>query len=441
MAHYNAINESRFSFSHDASYLPVHGLEGIIEKQQVVMRFRNIKGKQVTFHKALNYLYRPLDMEDMYSYKYYSKTEFMNKKQAEKMNIQYFLYTKKHISRETEVVIMRKTDAVPSFPWNWLCSTKSFLTTLLQPIDENSFDHRKKQEYCCRFMILFIPFRTREDLQVDGCYQKGFQKAHKAGKITKEIIEIAENIQTVHNSLASAIPENTLSAETCLVEEGDFETNTDDDDTDNYDALMASMGELFGSMANGDGLKEDSKTFDIKYGKKQNDGTTVPVTVLEDAIEIRQHPENHRISYETDYGAKRYEADKSKLNTLAMQTTISRSQKNEENTETTIINANGTWDSISKWGENEGLDGEQQTAFEILAARYVLSFYEEAISQTSNYETYTAFVENKKKLYQLTRRDPKDKKPLIMFITGPAGAGKCKSRYQKKHSENRISNI
>ena len=440
MAHYNAINESRFLFSHDDSYLPVHGLEGIIEKQQVIMRFRNIKGKQITFHKTLNYLYRPIELNDMYTYEYYSRTEYMNMKQAEKLNIAYFLYTKKHVCRDTEVVIMRKNEAVPSFPWNWLCSTRSFLTDLLKPIDVNSFDHRKKQEYCCRFMILFIPFRTKEDLQVDGCYQKGFQAAHQSGKITKEVIEIAENIQTIHNSLASAIPENTLSAETCLLEEGDFENNNDEDDTDNYDALMASMGELFGSLANGDGLKEDSKTFDIQYGNKQMDGATVPVTALEDAIEIRQHPENPGFSNETEYGHKRHEASKLELNTLAMQRTISRSQINDDNTETTIINANGTWQSISKWGENEGLDGEQQTAFEILAARYVLTFYEEALSQTSH-ETYTAFVENKQKLYQLTRRNPENKKPLIMFITGPAGAGKCKSKYPKRKYENRIPKI
>jgi hypothetical protein len=425
MAHYNAINESRFTYSHEASYLPVHGLEGIIENQQVSMQFRNIKGKQVTFHKALNYLYRPLELAYMYCYKYYSETEYMNMKEAKKLKLVYFLYTEKHISRDTEVVIKRKTHAVPSFPWNWLCSTKSFLTTLLEPIDKNAFDHRKKQEYCCRFMILFIPFRTKEDLQVDGCYQKAFQKAHQNGKITKEIIEIAENIQTVHNSLASGIPENTLSAETCLIEEGDFENNNDDDDTDNYDELMASIGELFGSLANGDGLKEDSKTFDIQYGNKQIEGTTVPVTALEDAIEISQHPENHRISCEREYTAKRHEATKSELNTLAMTTTISRSQINDT-TEKLVINANGTWQSISKWGENEGLDGEQQTAFEILAARYVLSFYEEAISETTP-KTYTAFVDNQKKLYKLTRRNHNNRKPLVMFITGPAGAGKCKS--------------
>jgi hypothetical protein len=45
---------------------------------------------------------------------------------------------------------------------------------------------------------------------------------------------------------------------------------------------------------------------------------------------------------------------------------------------------NGTWQSIWRWGENEGLDGDQHTAFEILAATYVVSFYDEAIVEATN---------------------------------------------------------
>ena len=430
MAHYNAINESRFTYSHESSYLPVHGLEGIIEGQNVIMRFRTKFGKQVGFHKAFNYLYRPPEMAHMHSYKYYSKTKFINMKEARKLSSQSFSYTETHIWRDIEKVIYRTTDAVPSFPWNWLCSTRSFQTSILHPIDKNTFDHRKKQEYCCRFMILFIPFRSKEDLQIDGCYQRGLQKAHADGKITKEMIEIAEHIQTIHNSLASGIPENTLSAETCLVEEGDFENTNNDEETDNYDELMSTMGELFGSLANGGGLKEDSKTLDITFGNRQMEGTTEPKTALEDVIEIRDDRSNFSNRNQTEYADQRFHSTKTELNRLAMQTTISRCQA-DEYTERTIINANGTWQSISKWGGNDGLDGEQQTAFEILAARYVLTFYEEAISESTNSETYTAFIDNKHKLYKLTRGNTDDKEPLCMFITGPAGAGKCKSEYPK----------
>ena len=58
---------------------------------------------------------------------------------------------------------------------------------------------------------------------MDGCYQKGFQKAHREGQITNEMIWIAENIQTIHNSLASGIPKNTLANRANLAEAGVLE--------------------------------------------------------------------------------------------------------------------------------------------------------------------------------------------------------------------------
>jgi pantothenate kinase-related protein Tda10 len=91
-----------------------------------------------------------------------------------------------------------------------------------------------------------------------------------------------------------------------------------------------------------------------------------------------------------------------------------------------IINANGTWQSIQKWGKNEVLDDDQQTAFEILAATYVLMFSDQAIIDTTNSETLNAFNVRVKGLLQLARKSEDIEKPLCMFITGPAGAGKCK---------------
>jgi hypothetical protein len=116
MAHYNAINGSRFKFSFDRSYPPPHGLEGILKGTSVVMTFKNLNGKPVGFHKAFNYLYRPTLMEQMPIYKFYSETKFVNISEAGKAGTGYFEYTKKHISHKSEGVVYRITDAVPTFP-------------------------------------------------------------------------------------------------------------------------------------------------------------------------------------------------------------------------------------------------------------------------------------------------------------------------------------
>ena len=72
------------------------------------------------------------------------------------------------------------------------------------------------------------------------------------------------------------------------------------------------------------------------------------------------------------------------------------------------------------------LDTEQQTAFEILVATYVLTFYEDAKSSEGTHAGQ--FLLRKEELYVLTRQGKYFGKPLRMFVTGPAGARKCKFR-------------
>jgi hypothetical protein len=428
MAHYNAINESRFTFSHQDSYLPVHGLEGIIKDEKIIMRFRYQHGKAVTFHKAHNYLYRPLAMEHMGVYCFYEETEFIKIKKAEDDKTEYFEYTQKHSFRTTEGVVYRKTTAVPSFAWNWLGSTKSFKTSILHPTDEQASDHRQKQDYAFRFMLLFLPFRSKDDFDNDGCYQNDFQKAYREDRITDEMIQIANNIQTIHNSLASDIPPNTLTAKTSDPKAGDSERRTEDDDDEDYDALLANIGDLFASLTNGEGLSEDTNTFDVNFGTKETEETIISDTELQGVIQECDLKDNSDRPQSMVYPVERFVSTTQNLNTLAMHTIITRSEANEDpNTpEKEIVNANGTWQSIAKWGENDGLDNEQQTAFEVLAATFVLSFYDEATVEAVTDQTYNQFVERKNGLSKLARRNMETEEPLCMFITGPAGAGKCK---------------
>ena len=97
MAHCNAINGSRFRYSHDHSYLPVHGLEGILKGTQISMTIRNLDGKQVVSNKAFNYLYRPTGMGEMSLYTFYGETKYIKISEAKKLGIEYFEYTEQHL--------------------------------------------------------------------------------------------------------------------------------------------------------------------------------------------------------------------------------------------------------------------------------------------------------------------------------------------------------
>ena len=94
------MNESRFTFSHNISYLLVYGIEGIINKTNITMQFRKLNGKQVGFNKGMNYLYQPTLMEHMPSFRFYAETEFINMSEAQKMKTLHFYYTKSTFTKK-----------------------------------------------------------------------------------------------------------------------------------------------------------------------------------------------------------------------------------------------------------------------------------------------------------------------------------------------------
>jgi hypothetical protein len=144
-----------------------------------------------------------MEMEETSLYSYYCETKFIKISEAKNLAIEYFEYTEQHLFHRIEAVVCQTTAAVPTFSWNWICSTRCFLMPILNTIDEYASDHHKKEEYAFRFLLLFVPFRSKEDLETDEFYQGALQRAYRKGRISEEMIQIAENIQTLHNSLAS----------------------------------------------------------------------------------------------------------------------------------------------------------------------------------------------------------------------------------------------
>jgi hypothetical protein len=113
MARYLAIFGSRFRFSHNYAFMTVHALEAILKGTSITMQMRNLHGKKVDFHKAFNYLYRPIEMEEMSLYAYYCETKFIMISEAKKLAIEYFDCTEQHLFHRIEAVVYRPTAAVP----------------------------------------------------------------------------------------------------------------------------------------------------------------------------------------------------------------------------------------------------------------------------------------------------------------------------------------
>ncbi len=91
--------------------------------------------------------------------------------------------------------------------------------------------------------------------------------------------------------------------------------------------------------------------------------------------------------------------------------------------------ASGSSESVVNWGRIARLDAEQEVAFQVLAATYVLTFYDEATEYHSVETEVQSMKENRLCLMKLARMDhEKPEMPLRMFVTGPAGSGKCKQQ-------------
>ena len=145
------------------------------------------------------------------------------------------------------------------FPWNWIGSTKAFATSMFHPVPIANPNYKMKEEYAFKFMLLFLPLRNHSDRLQDGSYQLRWVTEERHGNFSAEMLEIAENIQTIHNSLEASIPGNTLTSETVLVEADDFPEEMEEDEND--PDFMANIGELFAATSGGNKMTEDTASF------------------------------------------------------------------------------------------------------------------------------------------------------------------------------------
>jgi hypothetical protein len=372
--------------------------------------------------------------------------EYIPIREAEKTGREMFIFTDDHPLHSNSVAVYRLHPCIPVFQWNWLGSTKNFATPLTQVfVDASDPDFLQKEEYAKKFMILFLPFRAEGDLMLEGSYQRRWQYALDHGQFADSMIEIAENIQNIQNSLDASLTPNLLKNRTILMEAETF-TEEDDSKGELPEDYLTTIGELFASEAGETGLNKDANKIDPKFCGKVFESTFMPD--VESLPEFVLPPEEGFdnlpdlvpravFSYtDRDYDSQPLQKVKEKHSKVRFQTTIEQLntlhlsqqviQGSFDETTEICVTATGSCESIESWGLKAKLDPQQLTAYEIITASYILSFYEEAkATEYFNYDNEN-YLDEKKKLYKLARRNENSKQPLRLFVTGGGGAGKCK---------------
>ena len=179
------------------------------------MQYKQIGYRKVPLHRCMNYIYRPILLEHLSAYQYFATVYETRLSTRSKKDNQAMRYLKAHPGHTVFAPCFHNAgkEAIPTFSYNYLPPTRLFQTSLYAPVNKEDIDYLRKEEYCKRFLILFVPFRRLEDLLKDGSYTLHMQAAKRANLINTEMIQIADNIQTIHNSLNSPVMENILISE------------------------------------------------------------------------------------------------------------------------------------------------------------------------------------------------------------------------------------
>ena len=140
----------------------------------------------------MHYLYRPTEFANMCFYNFTRDIEVVSIQKSDN-KAELFFFRDEHPQATQFACKYRARPVIPVFPWTWFPSTRSFETTILTPPNENEKDYLDKELYSRRFLILFYPFRTIDNLKLDGSFVKKFQRAYHAECFDSDTINVANN--------------------------------------------------------------------------------------------------------------------------------------------------------------------------------------------------------------------------------------------------------
>lgn len=433
MAHYMALHGSRFTFSHGSVKLAAYGTENFLLDNRVLMSLRKDKnGKMVPFHACFHYLYRNAKFENLCFYEFLETAEVIRKSEAEKQVQETFDFSEDHPLSHSYTTILRTKTVLPCFPWGWLPTTKSFSSSILQHAEKQNADYFEKENYARRFLILFYRFREHKDLQLNNSYAERLRNAIEFQLIPGRILDIANNIQNIRNSLDSTLMDNHFPEDTHVEDEHNDDMEDDDEEEEFFKLqdILQQTGEFVVPPHYRDLCEEQCSSSFSPICEDEEYETDTKFEELNDCFQSFDEAIPKRRKTTDEEWPERFTTSHHTFNALILENFL-ESQESIRTSESQQINATGSWQSIIAWGKNSKLDPEQQTAFEVLASTFVLGFLDEAYDITSQ---STTSKENYKALEKLARRkDRHSSEPLIMFITGPAGAGKCKSLLRNSH--------
>ena len=331
-----------------------------------------------------------------------------------------------HPKYRTHVCLMRNKAVLGNIDWSFFRDAK----TLSRPLCHRSTVRQdpptaEEEDKCRSILLLVCPFRSDSDLQHRNSYFKKFSIMHKRGDLVdKEYL--LNNIQNIRNSLGT----ERMSDDTAT-ESVDPEGMDGEEEDEESERLRNNLVSTLLKIDESGGLKEEPTEFTMEGDMNLPHRTIGEANVSEpvDAMppeSVFEFDSVKKAKRKLNYLNKcRYVSDPCPLNTMLQSNFIMRGE-NDDNPNRIRIKATGSVESIIRFGLARELDLDQQTAFEILTSTVVSSFVADSLEKvdSSDIATRDSLRTELEELRSLAQYKTRGERPLRMFLTGPAGAGK-----------------
>ena len=451
MAAYLVRNQSRFKCSHRFKYVPVREL---IEVLSNTSSNPNI-GMTVMEHDtgcfltndSLHYMYRPNTLEDICLFdfsKQYETVRTPKPDDTDPADGTHEIDNCDHPGHGKQLCRERSIKVKAQFS-HWIfpdvASFGGNIWTLNYPVNASV------EKYCQAVLILFHPFRQRTDLTTNGSYFKKFRTLYR-GSVPQRIRNILTNVQMFYNSMRMPPKDDPLfktttaynppkTCDDCTKEEEEDDGNFFDG---MFDVLQHSTNQP-PSPQQSNGVKGYDLTairkdgargcgfYDLPKQVKFTSESQDPFLVHGTTTTSTSTQQNQNVQTTRDI------PNPHQLMTLVYSNQRRRVSAAISENRTTDFVADGTALSIMEWSQKPqiNLDKDQQKAFQIATASFILTYYDDAQNvHPSAYRDHCPnpaqlrhdFNLERRKLQNLTRLQLNE--PLRMFLDGPGGAGKSR---------------
>ena len=464
-------HRSRFRFSHDFRNIPHPSVQDeLLRGESRWRQVKNYKGQLYIDSPALQYLHRPATLENLSLVDFFLHYHVARKSKDNQKNMICYHSDESYEAAQYQGILRSKNkrEYLPDITV-WRFPDAATFGGLL--LDSNSDTSPKMEEYAFETLICFCPFQKLEDLMLDLSFLAKFRQWYHTLQSDKDkfsyIHRLLTNMQQLKNSLRIRRKDDVLcdgthpfidptqplqSTQTKQYSDRDkarydeqslhfieFLVQQQHNDTsshtftDNCHFLLSTLQNKgtwncgFKNIASMDKL---GTSFPI-YTDDNPFGGTSDSSRTDDEFPIFLQLRKSNL---VEVMLQRTIRQHSTLGTSSQQNTgnenyITTSSGDQLDLNLVIIEANGTPESIHLWGKQVfPNDKEQQRAFEILAAKFVLTFCTQAddsdsidniLSGTGRQE----YLRCKRLLNDLVGK-PAATGQLIMFLSGPGGSGK-----------------